>query len=147
MGLSCTMALGSDAPGKVSPAHTRHGGVNPMSVTFVIGAVPRNVFTYAVNGFSAFEETAANDKIKTAATFLIRLIILLFNLLTHVTHLTYLTPPYFLVIDGGAASPALPQVRFGCGPISKTSFAPFAMSAWLNHGLFHGWPFKVADWI
>ena len=24
---------------------------------------------------------------------------------------------------------------------------PFAMSEWLNHGLFHGLPFSVADWI
>lgn len=48
-------------------------------------------------------------------------------------------------IDGGAASGAAPQLLFGCGPICKTSFAPFAISAWLNQGLFHGFPFKVAD--
>jgi hypothetical protein len=36
------MALGSEAPGNVSPAHTRQGGVNPMSATRVSGAVPRN---------------------------------------------------------------------------------------------------------
>jgi hypothetical protein len=50
-------------------------------------------------------------------------------------------------MDGGAASGALPQFGLGFGPISKTNFPPFAMSAWLNHGLFHGRPFSVADWM
>src|SRR5690348_14273626 len=51
------MAFGNEAPGKVNPAHTRHGGVNPMSATFVIGAVPKNGSTYAVSGLSAFART------------------------------------------------------------------------------------------
>ena len=48
-------------------------------------------------------------------------------------------------IDGGAASGALPQFLLGVGPILSTNVAPFAMSFWLNHGLFHGLPFNVAD--
>ena len=53
--------------------------------------------------------------------------------------------PPACVIDGGAASGALPHSRFGRGPICSTSRPPFAISGWLNHGLFQGFPFKVAD--
>ena len=31
--------------GKVKPAQTRHGGLNPISALFVKGAVPKNGFT------------------------------------------------------------------------------------------------------
>src|SRR3546814_2484549 len=51
------------------------------------------------------------------------------------------------VIDGGAASGADPHFLFGCGPIVKTKVAPCLMSSWLNHGLFHGLPLSVADWM
>lgn len=48
-------------------------------------------------------------------------------------------------IDGGAAWGALPHFVFGAGPMVNTSFPPPAMSAWLNHGLSHGFPFSVAE--
>src|SRR3546814_16442402 len=51
------------------------------------------------------------------------------------------------VIDGGAASGADPHFLFGCGPIVKTKVAPCLMWSWLNHGLFHGLPLTVADWL
>jgi len=51
------------------------------------------------------------------------------------------------LMEGGATSGVLPQFGLGRDPIWKTNFPPLAMSVWLNHGLFHGWPFKVADWM
>ena len=50
-------------------------------------------------------------------------------------------------MEGGTASSALPQFLLGLSPITNTSLAPFLISSWLNHGLFHSFPFKVADWI
>ena len=50
-------------------------------------------------------------------------------------------------IEGGASEGAVPHSRFGCGPIVKVKTAPFRISFQLNHGLSHGFPFNVADWI
>jgi hypothetical protein len=51
------------------------------------------------------------------------------------------------VMEGGAASTALPHCLFGNGPIVSDSVQPSTISAWLNHGLFHALPLSVADWI
>ena len=48
-------------------------------------------------------------------------------------------------IEGGAASGALPQSGFGLGPIFNSSLPPLAISEWVNHGRFSGFPFSVAD--
>ena len=50
-------------------------------------------------------------------------------------------------MEGGTASSALPHFLFGWLPIIKVSLTPFLMSLWLNQGLFHSCPFKVADWM
>ena len=90
---------------------------------------------------------AVQKKIAAApikATLRIRMLLFKMNLLLLVRPAIGQT--YFAAdIDGGAASCALPHRSFGVGPIVSTSFAPFSISEWLNHGLFHGLPFSVAD--
>src|ERR1700722_14796289 len=49
------------------------------------------------------------------------------------------------VMEGGASPGALPQLRFGLSPISRTSVPPPAISACENHGLSSGLPLSWAD--
>jgi hypothetical protein len=49
------------------------------------------------------------------------------------------------VIEGGASPGALPQLRFGLSPISRTSVPPPAISPCENHGLSSGLPLSSAD--
>jgi hypothetical protein len=50
MGLSCTIALGNDEPGKVNPAHERHpsGKRYPRIAESLRGKVPMKGLTYRV---------------------------------------------------------------------------------------------------
>src|SRR3546814_5720009 len=50
-------------------------------------------------------------------------------------------------IEGGAAPGDAPHALLGFGPMLKTNVAPSLTSSWRNHGLFHGLPSSVADWM
>src|SRR3546814_5709127 len=50
-------------------------------------------------------------------------------------------------IEGGAAPGDAPHALLGFGPMVKTNVAPSLTSSWRNHGLFHGLPSRVADWM
>ena len=49
------------------------------------------------------------------------------------------------LIEGGAASGAAPQLRFGVGPMTSSSLPPATTEACVNQGLSSGLPSRRAE--